>query len=101
MLRDHVVSLISKVYADPDALGQLLPQETSREVFCRVGRVSQTEWFNAGRAGLAAQYKLVLFAPDYRGEDTVELDGERYGVYRNYAGDGDQIELYLERKGGL
>ena len=55
MLRDHVVSLISKVYADPDALGQLLPQETSREVFCRVGSVSQTEWFSAGPAGLAAQ----------------------------------------------
>lgn len=101
MLRDHVVSLISKDYSDPDSLGQLLPQETSREVFCRVGSVSQTEWFNAGRIGLQAHYKLIIFAPDYQGEDTVELDGVRYGVYRSYASQNDQIELYLERRRGL
>ena len=31
----------------------------------------------------------------------MELDGTRYGVYRNYTPKDDTIELYLERKVGV
>ena len=37
----------------------------------------------------------------YEGEEIVEFEGTRYGVYRTYRGRDDTIELYLERKAGV
>jgi hypothetical protein len=37
---------------------------------------------------------------DYNGEDTAEYDGKRYGIYRTYERDDEQVELYLEKKAG-
>ena len=97
---DHVAALISLEH-EADALGQLVPKEVSREVFCRVGSISQNEWYAAGNAGLKAQLKLTLFSGDYQGEAIVELDGVRYGVYRTYLAKHSQMELYLEQKAGV
>ena len=36
----------------------------------------------------------------YMGEKIVEYNGMRYGIYRTYIA-GDDIELYLEEKGGI
>lgn len=41
-----------------------------------------------------------MFAFDYNGEDIVEIDGNRYSVYRTYRAKADEIELYLEKKAG-
>jgi hypothetical protein len=41
-----------------------------------------------------------VFFGDYDGERLLEYNGKRYGIYRTYHGRGDQIELYVERKGG-
>ncbi len=81
--------------------GRCLPQETARQVFCSVESVSRAEWAAAGQLGLAPQWRVTLFAPDYNGEDAAELDGVRYGVYRTYHAKDDRLELYLERRVGL
>lgn len=99
MKRDHVAHLISTGY-EPDALGQQVPVETRREVFCRIGSVRQSEWFSAGQKGLKAQFMVEVFADDYADEALIEVDGVRYGIYRTYLADNDQMELYLEKKGG-
>ena len=54
--------------------GRCLPQETARQVFCSVESVSRAEWAAAGQLGLAPQWRVTLFAPDYNGEDAAELD---------------------------
>ena len=82
-------------------MGQQVPTETSRNVFCNISSVTAAEWFEAGKAGLKPEYKCTMFAPDYDGEDTVELAGTKYGVYRTYLGRNETIELYLERKAGV
>lgn len=99
MERDHIAHLISETYA-PDALGQLVPTEQRREVFCTIGSVQQSEWFSAGRNGLKAQSRLKVFADDYAGETLVEADGVRYEIYRTYLGKNNQMELYLKKVGG-
>lgn len=97
--RDHVAVLIGNVY-QADDLRQQIPTEVRREVFCTVGSIQQSEFFAAGRSGLKAKLRVRVFAEDYLGEDTVEVDGVRYGIYRTYLDGHDRMELYLERKGG-
>lgn len=100
MERDHVCTLIGTTHK-PDALSQQVSTETRREVFCTVGSVQQSEFFAAGRNGLKPRLCAKVFCDDYQNENVVEVDGVRYGVYRTYLNDNYQMELYLERKGGV
>lgn len=100
MGRDHVANLIS-ISHKPDAIGQQVPEEASREVFCEISGIRQSEWFSAGQKGLKPQFMLTVFCDDYNGESLVEVDGVRYGIYRTYPAKHDKLELYLEKKGGV
>ena len=100
MDRSNVIKLISGNYTQ-DEIGQFITEETSRLVFCDVRSITREEWFNAGRNGLKPSYVFIVFEPDYQGEKIVEFNGIRYGVYRTYRGRNEQMELYVEEKGGL
>lgn len=100
MDRSRVLTLIEEAYK-PDALGQLIPIETRRDVYCNLASVSASEWFDGGRVGLNPEYRATMFVYDYNGERIAELDGVRYGIYRTYLAQNEFIELYLERKAGV
>lgn len=100
MDKSKVLTLISETYI-VDEIGQQIPQETRRDVFCNISSVSAAEWFEAGRSGLKPEYRATMFSYDYGHEKIVELDGVRYGVYRTYLGKNESIELYLESKVGV
>lgn len=100
MDRSKVANLIATTYTT-DSIGQRVPTETPRTIFCDVASVSASEWFEAGRNGFKPQYRVTMFRPDYEGEAIVELEGERFSVYRTYERRDDLIELYLEKKGGV
>lgn len=100
MGRDHVCRLIGVTYQE-DAMKQKIPVEKSREVFCQVEGLRQSEFFAAGRKGLKAQFMITVFPEDYEGESLCEVDGVRYGIYRTYPAKNDKLELYLEKKGGV
>lgn len=99
MSKSNVMNLISVRY-DQDENAIHIPKETKKEVFCEVKSVSGNEWASAGSQGLKAEYKVTVFAYDYQGEEIAELDGVRYGIYRTYLANNEDIELYLERKSG-
>ena len=98
-MTDDVLELVSTTM-EQNAYGVWTQTETTRQVFCRVSSVSQTEFFEAGRNGLNPEWRFSVFAADYQDEETVLYKSKRYGVYRTYR-DGDFIELYVERKGGV
>ena len=100
MERDHVAVLIGQRY-EKDALSQLVPREHRREVFCTIGSIQQSEFFGAGRKGFKAQFRVTVFSGDYEGEELIEVDGVRYGIYRTYLDDNDRMELYLKKMGGV
>ena len=100
MDRSRILTLIEEAYK-PDALGQLIPTETRRDVYCNLASVSASEWFDGGRVGLNPEYRATMFVYDYNGERIAELDGVRYGIYRTYLAQNEFIELYLERKAGV
>lgn len=100
MDRSNVIYLISQTFTVDEIL-QRVPVETKKRVFCDVRSASRAEWFDAGRDGLQPSFVFVMFAPDYSGEKIVEYNGHRYGIYRTYVAKNEQIELYVEEKGGL
>lgn len=100
MDRSRELVLIAKTFT-ADSIGQLVPAETRRTVFCDVRSVTRSEWATAGQLGLKAEYVATMFAPDYEGEEACELEGVLYGIYRTFLGLNERIELYLERKVGV
>ena len=99
MDRSDVCNLISTTKAQDD-YGVWRDTEISREVFCQVNSVTRAEFFEGGRNGLNPQFRFTMFAEDYEDEPIVEYNGKRYSVYRTFFGKTDNIELYVERKGG-
>ena len=88
----------------PDDYGRQITTRTSRQVYCQVYGVTQSEFYAAAAAGLNPELKIRLsMFRDYEGEKLVEYDGQMYSVirvYRNSESIGDAIELTLERKAG-
>lgn len=99
MDRSRVCKLISETFTE-NQYGVPVPTETEREVFCNVRSISQSEWFEGARNGLNPEFQVIIFQFDYDGEEIVELEKERYTVYRTYVRADEMIELYLERKQG-
>lgn len=94
----RVIQLIS-VTNTQDSIGQIVSTESSTDVICTLRNVSLSEWTNAGQLGLSAEYQAVMWSTEYSGQELVEIDSERYKVYRTYETD-RHIELYLERMVG-
>lgn len=72
MDRSSVITLIKTTYTT-DAIGQQIPVETSRTVYCDLRSVTRNEWAAAGQLGLNPELVAVMFAPDYQGEEIVEI----------------------------
>lgn len=100
MDRSSTITLIKKTYTSDD-LGQKIPTETQRTIYCQIGSISRAEWNAAGQMGLNPEIVATVFAPEYQGEEVAEINGVRYSIYRTYRDKGEKLELYLERKAGV
>lgn len=100
MDRSDVITLVSYTQQQDD-FGVWQSTPTERDVFCDVESIARAEYFEAGRNGLNPEYKMTMFFGDYDGERTVIYNGKAYGVYRTYHAKTDELELYVERKGGV
>lgn len=100
MDRSNQVTLIKKTYTQ-DVIGQQIATEVLTTVFCKVTSVSRDEFFTASNQGLKPQFQITINRYEYDGQNEVELDGIRYGVYRTYIGKGENLYLYIESKKGI
>jgi hypothetical protein len=100
MDRSEVCYLISQTHTR-DANGIMQPTETSTQVFCDVQSVSASEWFEGGRSGLNPELRFTLFEGDYSGQEIVKFNNVRYAVYRTYRAKHNNIELYVQKEGGV
>ena len=76
------------------------PTEIRKKVWCRIESVSGKEFARMGQNNIRPQLRVTLWASEYDDQDTVEIDGKKYGVYRIFQAGADEVELYLERKSG-
>ena len=90
----EVLTLIQQTQG-PDDYGDLVVQETTREVFGRLGSISQAEFYQAHAVGLKPELKFILADYlDYENETEVEYLGQRYRVLRTFR-NGQELELTL------
>lgn len=95
------ITLISVVHEN-DNFNQSVERETERRaIFCAVKNISRSEWAATAHRGLKPAFCVVVWADEYLGEELAILGGNRYGIYRTYQPNYEEIELYLERKGGV
>ena len=50
---------------------------------------------------LKAAWCVTIWADEYHGEMVAVLNGTRYGIYRTYQVNTEELELYLEQKVGV
>lgn len=103
MDRSVAFYLVTDAYA-ADSIGQMVPTQTRRLVYGRIGSITRAEWSAAGELGIKPEFTLTMFGPDYKGEKTVQMvvngETQTFGVYRTYQSTNDDLELYLEWKVG-
>ena len=101
MDRSNVINLVAQSWSKGTD-GVYVATESITEVYCDVRSVTQTEWFEAGRAGIEhPAFTFIINRNEYNNEQIVEFNGQRYGVYRTYMGMNEDLELHCEAKGGL
>ena len=99
MDRSNVIKLLS-VTKTQNQYGVWEETISEKEVFCQVDSVSASEFFEGGRNGLNPEFRMTMFSGDYSGETMLIYNGATYAIYRTYQRRDDNIELYVERKGG-
>lgn len=99
MDRSEVITLLGETQTQNE-FGVWVPERTSKDVFCQVDSVTRAEFFEGGRNGLNPEFRFTVFFGDYNGETEVIFKDKPYSVYRTYQGRNDELELYVERKGG-
>lgn len=101
MDKSEQITLEAPKYRE-DGLAQLVQDGvTQRTVFCRVQDIKRSEWAAAAHNGKRAAYCVIVWADEYQGEEVAILNGVRYGIYRTYSPNGEDMELYLEQKAGV
>lgn len=100
MDRSDIIKLISSSWVK-DANGVNRKTETSRQVFCNVRSVTQSEFYQAAQMGIKPEYRFIMFKYDYQNEMIIEYNGVRYSVYRTYFAEDDLIELNAQKAAGI
>ena len=96
--RCYLISYVSE--QDESGFEADKPKEIRRKVWCKVESASGREFARMGQNNIRPQRRVTLWANEYDEQDTVELEGKKYGVYRTFQPNPEEIELYLERKAG-
>jgi len=99
--KTDVISLI-QVTRTQDSQKQWIEDEMpGRDVFCSLRSVTRAEWAAVGQRGVKPSVVATVWADEYDGELTAVYGGQRYRVYRTFQPNPEEIELYLEKKGGV
>ena len=94
------INLISRTYSSSDIIGQQVATETIKTVVAELKSINRSEWVAAHQVGYNPVVTAIISAFDYNNEEIVEIDSERYVVYRTYSRKDDYIELMLRKKVG-
>ena len=93
------ISLLSET-TTYDEMGVPVTTELERELTGNYQSVSAQEFFRGGENGIKPECVIKIWAAEYQKETLLELDGERYVIYRTYLNNDGRIELYCQKDVG-
>lgn len=96
MTYDHKLTLITQAIIE-DEIGNQIPVETKKAIFCGLKSISRNEFYNAAATGLKPEITFIVHAYEYSGQRKVEYEGVTYNVIRTYEPSYEEIELTCER----
>lgn len=105
MDRSDVIYLLTPTTYE-DQMHVIHTEYEERKIFASVDSVTGREWHDGGRNGLNPEFRMTVFAYDYRGEQVLRYDSPLFGepryytIYRTYQRTKDDLELYVERRKG-
>ena len=99
MINPAEIYLVKETFIQ-DEYGVPVPIAEERQIFAYVTSVTSAEWFEGGRNGLNPEFRMLIFAPEYEGENILKYNGTYYTIYRTYTTNTDVMELYVEKKKG-
>lgn len=93
------IKLIAKTYTT-NSIGVVTATEVKKTRFAIMSNINQSEFYEAGQAGLKPYACYSVRVTEYDGEDEIEVGNKRLTVYRTYNRVDGRVELYTtERKG--
>ena len=99
-MQDNILKLISYTNKK-NQYGMNQKTYVESQIYCRVSSVSGAEFNAASQNGIKPQWRFMIKAREYSGQNIVEFKGKRYAVYRTYQSSMDDMELYVEEREGI
>ena len=89
---NNVISLIKETET-VNEYGSKVKAETSRDVFCELKSIGQSEFYQAQTNGMKPEIKFVIADYlDYQNEEIIVYDGMKYKILRTYR-TGNELEI--------
>lgn len=98
--KNDKITLIS-VHRTQDSDGFSIENETASEVWSCLDSITGTEFYQSGLLGIQPSLRATVWLSEYNNQTLCEVEGKRYRIYRTYKRNLDEIELYMEERGGL
>lgn len=99
--KDGSIILKKKTATGRDNRGNPVYIPSEREVPAKITSTTQSEFFQAGQAGMRAEYLFEINPAEYQGERLVIYEGDELSIYRKYQSEIDKLELYAGKEVGL
>lgn len=90
---DEKVILISSSGHREDEIGQQIPLETEKEVWCCRDRISRSEFYLAGQNNMEISEILIVHPYEYEGQRFVKFRERRMKVIKTYPISMEELEL--------
>lgn len=92
MLWRDVIDLVSETYSENE-MGDIISNETKRQVFTNKKSISQTEFYQAAATGLKPELKFEVRTIEYDGEPKLSFNNKTYSILRVFDKNGETTEL--------
>lgn len=90
---DEKVALLSSDGCKEDEIGQQIPLETEKEVWCCRDRISRNEFYLAGQNNMEISEILIVHPYEYEGQRYIRFHEKKLKVVKTYQISAEELEL--------
>jgi SPP1 family predicted phage head-tail adaptor len=96
MMWKDVINLMAIVYTK-NSIGDITETTTSRQVFCDVRSIRQSEFYQAAAVGVKPEIVFMIRHIDYSNEKKLSYNNIEYNIIRTFTKNGEILELVCDK----